>query len=63
MDEERISALIHDFTGHGQMFHSYAQLVSNPSLRVSPKKMQEILIKCSKHCLEIRNILLEEVKV
>lgn len=62
MDELRISALAHEMTKHGQMFHSYAQLVVNPSLKISPKKMQEILLKCSKHCLEIRNLLLEEVK-
>lgn len=62
MDETKVADLAHSMTGHGQMFHSYAQLVVNPSLKISPKKLQEVLLKCSKHCLEIRNLLLEEVK-
>jgi hypothetical protein len=62
MDESTLNRIIHDMTSYGQMFHSYAQLVSNPSLRISPKKIQEIFIKCSKGCLEIRNMLIEEVK-
>lgn len=52
--------VIHEITKCGQMFKSYSQLLQNQSFNIDRKKLSEILQKCAKHCLELRNMNIEE---
>jgi len=54
--------IIHELTGIGQTFHSYDLLLSNPTINIDKKKVAEICRRCAKKCVELRQILLEEVK-
>lgn len=60
MENKKIDSIIHDLVKHGQSFNSYHQLLLNPQINLNRKKVCEIMGKCSKHCLEIRNLLLQE---
>lgn len=59
---DKISDQIHTLTKIGQSFQSYAQLLENPNIGIDRHKLKEVLEKCAKRCLEIRNLLLEGVK-
>lgn len=62
MNEEKINTQIHELTKAGQSFHSYEQLLGNANFSIDTKKLQEILKKCAKNCLNLRNLILGEVK-
>jgi len=59
---EDVDVLIHDLIKFGQSFHSYAQLLLNPSMSINKKKLSDICGKCAGHCLKIRNLIIENQK-
>ena len=61
IDTEKLGEIRHEFLSHGQMFHSYHELLLNPQLNINHKKLAEICGKCAKACLEVSNIILREV--
>jgi F0F1-type ATP synthase delta subunit len=62
MNNTKIAEIIHEITSIGQVFKSYANLLSNPSVSISRKKEIEILDRCGKRCLELRNLWVEQIK-
>jgi hypothetical protein len=54
-----IDEKIHELTGFGQMFKSYADLLTNDGLHIQRKKEIEIMRKCGKVCMEVRQLVIE----
>ena len=62
MKNEELNKIIHELSGLGQSFHSYEQLLLNPSFEINRKKLAEVCGKCARHCQRARQILLENIK-
>lgn len=62
MEDKKINDIIHELTKCGQSFHSYEQLLDNPNFSIDNKKLREVLKKCAKNCLNLRNLMLGGIK-
>jgi len=45
-----------------QSFRSYEQLLGNPNINISHKKLREMCKKCAEHCLKINSLTKGETK-
>lgn len=57
---EQLNKVVHELSAFQQSFHSYNQLLQNPSITINHKKLAEVCGKCAKNCLEARNLLIGE---
>lgn len=62
MDKDKINTLIHQLSPIGQTFHNYAHLLENDFFGVSKPTLKKMCQKCAKLCLELRNIIIQEVE-
>jgi len=60
-DYEKINEIRHEIISARQCFKSYHDLLDNPQINISHKKLREILHKCDERCGQLTDLILNGV--
>jgi hypothetical protein len=62
-DFKRINEIRHEIIGIRQYFKYYCDLLENPNLILSHKKLREILHKCDSRCQELESLIFNGINI